>query len=222
MLHPAHVGHLGILRALIRDGAARGGFDSSLATDSRDSERVLLESSARADHRLLHRGGPATGDLTTVAVPGYVYHPDRGGGGKPPDRLRPVQGDPEGFELWLTGVDPAWRGHGHGRAMLGALLGTPAGRPGVRRPAAALRPRQPRDGASARRSCDYDEDERGHASDVVVRPRRRAARARGAHSRRPREPHADALTPAARPRGAKRRAACFAAACRGSRRGSAA
>jgi len=128
MLHPAHVGHLGVLRALIRDGAARGGFDRTLATDSR--EAALFFSNLR---RALTTGyfieeDPATGDLTTVAVPGYVYHPDRGGGATQPIGFGLFKAIPEGFELWLTGVDPAWRGHGHGRTMLGALLDTPAGR----------------------------------------------------------------------------------------------
>ena len=71
---------------------------------------------------------PATGDLTTVAVPGYVYHPDRGGAASPPIGFGLFKAIAIGYELWLTGVDPAWRGHGHGRVMLSALLGTPAGR----------------------------------------------------------------------------------------------
>ena len=128
MLHPAHVGHLPVLRALIRDGAARGGFDRELATDSR--EAMLFFSNLR---RALTTGyfieeDPATGDLTTVAVPGYVYHPERGGAASHPIGFGLFKAIDMGYELWLTGVDPAWRGHGHGRAMLGALLDTPAGR----------------------------------------------------------------------------------------------
>jgi GNAT superfamily N-acetyltransferase len=128
MLHPAHVGHLAVLRALIRDGASRGGFDRTLATDSRES--ALFFSNLR---RALTTGyfieeDPATGDLSTVAVPGYVYHPDRGGGASQPIGFGLFKAIPEGFELWLTGVDPAWRGNGHGRAMLRGLLATPAGR----------------------------------------------------------------------------------------------
>jgi GNAT superfamily N-acetyltransferase len=128
MLHPAHVGHLPVLRALIRDGAARGGFDRELATDSR--EAALFFSNLR---RALTTGyfieeDPATGDLTTVAVPGYVYHPERGGAASHPIGFGLFKAITVGYELWLTGVDPAWRGHGHGRAMLAALLDTPAGR----------------------------------------------------------------------------------------------
>ena len=37
MLQPAHVGHLALLRALIRDGAAEGSFDRELASESDDS-----------------------------------------------------------------------------------------------------------------------------------------------------------------------------------------
>jgi GNAT superfamily N-acetyltransferase len=128
MLHPAHVGHLGILRALIRDGAARGGFDSSLATDSREAGVFFSNLRRALTTGYFIEEDPATGDLKTVAVPGYVYHPDRGGAASQPIGFGLFKAIPEGFELWLTGVDPAWRGHGHGRTMLGALLDTPAGR----------------------------------------------------------------------------------------------
>jgi GNAT superfamily N-acetyltransferase len=128
MLHPAHVGHLGILRALIRDGAARGGFDRSLATDSREANLFFSNLRRALTTGYFIEEDPSTGDLTTVAVPGYVYHPERGGSSSQPIGFGLFKAIPEGFELWLTGVDPAWRGHGHGRAMLGALLGTPAGR----------------------------------------------------------------------------------------------
>jgi GNAT superfamily N-acetyltransferase len=128
MLHPAHVGHLGVLRALIRDGAARGGFDRSLATDSRETNVFFSNLRRALTTGYFIEEDPASGDLRTVAVPGYVYHPDRGGAVSQPIGFGLFKAIPEGFELWLTGVDPAWRGHGHGRAMLGALLATPAGR----------------------------------------------------------------------------------------------
>jgi GNAT superfamily N-acetyltransferase len=128
MLQPAHVGHLGILRALIRDGAARGGFDRSLATDSREASLFFSNLRRALTTGYFIEEDAATGDLKTVAVPGYVYHPDRGGAATQPIGFGLFKAIPEGFELWLTGVDPAWRGHGHGRTMLGALLGTPAGR----------------------------------------------------------------------------------------------
>jgi GNAT superfamily N-acetyltransferase len=128
MLYPAHVGHLPVLRALIRDGAVRGSFDRELATDSR--EATMFFSNLR---RALTTGyfideDPGTGDLKTVSVPGYVYHPERGGGVSQPIGFGLFKAITVGYELWLTGVDPAWRGHGHGRAMLNALLATPAGR----------------------------------------------------------------------------------------------
>jgi GNAT superfamily N-acetyltransferase len=128
MLQPAHVGHLGILRALIRDGAARGGFDRSLATDSREASLFFSNLRRALTTGYFIEEDAATGDLKTVAVPGYVYHPDRGGAATQPIGFGLFKAIPEGFDLWLTGVDPAWRGHGHGRTMLGALLGTPAGR----------------------------------------------------------------------------------------------
>jgi GNAT superfamily N-acetyltransferase len=128
MLHPAHVGHLPVLRALIRDGAIRGGFDRELATDSREATMFFYNLRRALTTGYFIEEDPKTGDLTTVAVPGYVYHPDRGGGATHPIGFGLFKAIAIGYELWLTGVDPAWRGHGHGRAMLGALLATPAGR----------------------------------------------------------------------------------------------
>lgn len=127
MLHPAHVGHLGVLRALIRDGAARGGFDRALATDSREANVFFSNLRRALTTGYFIEEDPQSGDLKTVAVPGYVYHPDRAGAVSQPIGFGLFKAISEGFELWLTGVDPAWRGHGHGRAMLGALLATPAG-----------------------------------------------------------------------------------------------
>lgn len=128
MLHPAHVGHLPVLRALIRDGAVRGGFDRELATDSREATMFFSNLRRALTTGYFIEEDPTTGDLTTVAVPGYVYHPDRGGAASNPIGFGLFKAIAIGYELWLTGVDPAWRGHGHGRAMLGALLNTPAGR----------------------------------------------------------------------------------------------
>ncbi|MEP7182655.1 MAG: GNAT family N-acetyltransferase [Betaproteobacteria bacterium] len=126
MLHPAHVVHLPILRALIRDGAARGSFDRELATDSR--EAALFFSNLRQTLKTGYfvEADPRTGDLMTVAVPGYVYVPDRGGVSNPIG-FGLFKATPVGYELWLTGVDAAWRGHGHGRAMIAALLATAEG-----------------------------------------------------------------------------------------------
>jgi GNAT superfamily N-acetyltransferase len=128
MLHPAHVGHLPVLRALIRDGAMRGGFDRELATDSREATMFFSNLRRALTTGFFIEEDPATGDLTTVAVPGYVYHPDRGGAASHPIGFGLFKAIAIGYELWLTGVDPAWRGHGHGRTMLRNLLATPAGR----------------------------------------------------------------------------------------------
>jgi ribosomal protein S18 acetylase RimI-like enzyme len=128
MIAPAHAGHLATLRALIREGAAEGGFDRGLAIDS--AETKLFFASLR---QALVTGyfvvEDARGVLSRRAVPGYVYWPDNRD-----DYSQPVGfglfrafGD-LGYELWLAGVSSAWRRNGHGRAMLTALLATPAGR----------------------------------------------------------------------------------------------
>ena len=128
MLHPAHVGHLPVLRALIRDGAVRGGFDRELATDSRESTMFFYNLRRALTTGYFIEEDPDTGDLTTVAVPGYVFHPDRDGAASHPIGFGLFKAIAIGYELWLTGIEPAWRGHGHGRTMIGALLATPPGR----------------------------------------------------------------------------------------------
>jgi GNAT superfamily N-acetyltransferase len=128
MLHPAHVGHLPVLRALIRDGAVRGGFDRELATDSREATMFFYNLRRALTTGYFIEEDPDSGDLTTVAVPGYVYHPDRDGAASHPIGFGLFKAIAIGYELWLTGIEPAWRGHGHGRTMIGALLATPPGR----------------------------------------------------------------------------------------------
>jgi GNAT superfamily N-acetyltransferase len=127
MLSPAHVGHLPILRALIRDGAARGGFDRELATDSPGATQFFSNLRRALTTGYFIEAIPGSGALATVAVPGYVYVPERGGSISQPIGFGLFKTIDVGYELWLTGVDPAWRGHGHGRAMLASLLATPPG-----------------------------------------------------------------------------------------------
>ena len=126
MLAPAHAGHLAFIHTIIRHGAIEGSFDPELALNSSETELFF------ANLRQALLGGrfvevAQDGTPTAVPAPGYVYWPADG------DREHPIgfglfksMGD-LGYELWLTGVDPQWRGRGHGRAMLSALLATPAG-----------------------------------------------------------------------------------------------
>ncbi|NDP43258.1 MAG: hypothetical protein GZ089_11175 [Aromatoleum sp.] len=127
MLHPAHVVHLPILRTLIRDGAANGTLDRELAADTRESALFFSNLRQALKTGYFVEEDPRTGDLTTVAVPGYVYIPDRGAASAPIG-FGLFRATGFGYELWLTGVEAAWRGHGHGRAMVDALLNTPEGK----------------------------------------------------------------------------------------------
>jgi hypothetical protein len=128
MLQPAHVGHLALLRSLIRQGAAEGSFDRELAQDSPGAEDFFAKLK-----RALVTGyfveDVGTGKLATVAVPGYVFWPDDRHSGMPPvgfGLFRSIDGN-SGYELWLAGLDLSARGGGQGRALLAALFGTPAG-----------------------------------------------------------------------------------------------
>jgi GNAT superfamily N-acetyltransferase len=116
-----------MLRALIRDGAASGAFDRELASDSAEAASFFASlRKALATGYFVEED--RDGMLRTVAVPGYVYLPD--------DPVAPRQvigfglfkARQGGYELWLAGVDQACRGHGHGRAMIAALLDTAPGR----------------------------------------------------------------------------------------------
>jgi len=127
MLQPAHVGHLALLRSLIRQGAADGSFDRDLVADSPGAEEFFAKLK-----RALVTGyfveDVGTGKLATIAVPGYVFWPDDRHSGMPPvgfGLFRSIDG--AAYELWLAGLDLAARGGGQGRALLAALFGTPPG-----------------------------------------------------------------------------------------------
>lgn len=127
MLQPAHVGHLALLRSLIRQGAVDGSFDRDLAADSPAAEEFFAKLK-----RALVTGyfveDIGTGKLATVAVPGYVFWPDDRHTGMPPvgfGLFRSIDGT--GYELWLAGLDLASRGGGQSRALLASLFATPPG-----------------------------------------------------------------------------------------------
>jgi len=128
VLTPAHVGHLALLRTLIREAAAEGSFDRGLAADT----PTAVEFFARLKRALVCgyfvEEDPKTGRVESVAVPGYVFWPDVRNGSMLPvgfGLFRALEG---GYELWLAGLEFGRRGGGHGRALLDALFDTPPGK----------------------------------------------------------------------------------------------
>lgn len=126
MLRPAHIGHLALLRSLIRDAARDGSFDPDLAWDSPASERFFTDLRQALKTGYFVVTDARTGVLHTVAVPGYVYWPDDAAGSEPAGfgLFRALN---NGYELWLAGLEASLRGKGHGKAMLAALFATPTG-----------------------------------------------------------------------------------------------
>jgi len=128
MLRPAHIGHLAMLRSLIRDGAREGSFQPELAWDSAASERFFGELRQALKTGYFVVQDRDSGSMQTVAVPGYVYWADETTGSEPPVGFGLFRASPGGgYELWLAGLESAVRGRGHGRAMLNALFATPTG-----------------------------------------------------------------------------------------------
>lgn len=128
MLRPATVVDLPIVRALIREGAARGSFDRALASDSPKANLFFARLRQALATGYFVEVDAQTGEMATVAVPGFIFVPENDCSAHRPIGFGLFKAATAGYELWLTAVDPAWRGHGHGRAMLAALLATPPGR----------------------------------------------------------------------------------------------
>src|SRR5258706_12400960 len=84
MLSPAHVGHLAMLRSLIREAAAEGSLDRGLPADT----PAAVEFFARLKRALVSgyfvEEDPRTGRVESVAVPGYVFWPQDENSGIPP------------------------------------------------------------------------------------------------------------------------------------------
>jgi ribosomal protein S18 acetylase RimI-like enzyme len=128
VLRPAHIGHLALLRSLIRDAARDGAFDPALAWDSPAASRFFGELRQALKTGYFVVEDQASGTVHTVAVPGYVYWADETAGSEPPVGFGLFRAVDDGYELWLTGIEAQLRGKGHGRAMLQALFSTPTGR----------------------------------------------------------------------------------------------
>jgi hypothetical protein len=127
VLLPAHVGHLALLRSLIREAAAEGSFDRGLAADTPEAVEFFAQLKRALVSGYFVEADPKTGRIEAVAVPGYVFWPDDRHTGMPPvgfGLFRALEG---GYELWLAGLEFGRRGGGQGRALLNALFATPPG-----------------------------------------------------------------------------------------------
>lgn len=127
MLAPAHVGHLALLRSLIRRSAAEGSFDRELAGDTPEAEDFFAKLKRALVTGYFVEQDAVSGRIDTVSVPGYVFWPDGRHSGMPPVGFGLFRALEDGYELWLAGLELGERGNGNGRALLAALLATPPG-----------------------------------------------------------------------------------------------
>ncbi len=128
LLLPAHVGHLSLLRTLIRKGAAEGSFDRDLAGNSPQAEEFFDKLKRALVTGYFVETDPRSGRIDTVAVPGYVFWPEGRNSSSAPagfGLFRTIEDG--GYELWLAGLEFEERGGGLGRELLTALLATPPG-----------------------------------------------------------------------------------------------
>ncbi len=126
MLQPAHVGHLAMLRTLIRQGALDGSFDRELGASTPEAEAFFQKlKKALVTGYFVEEG--RSGKIKTVSVPGYVFWPDDRHSGSQPVGFGLFRAVEAGYELWLAGLDLGSRGGGHGRALLAALFATAQG-----------------------------------------------------------------------------------------------
>jgi len=128
MLAPAHVGHLTMLRNLIREAAAEGSFDRGLAADTPEAVEFFARLKRALVSGYFVEEDLKTGRIESVAVPGYVFWPEHQNSGTPPAGFGLFRALDGGYELWLAGLDVVQRGGGHGRALLDALFSTPPGK----------------------------------------------------------------------------------------------
>jgi len=125
MLRAAFPTDLDFIRRLVVEGAADGSFDPELAAPTPATALFFANLGSALRFGYL-RTPDAAGNLTRdVHVAGYVYSSQEGSPAIGFGLFKELERG--SFELWLTGVAAEARGQGHGHAMVGELLATPAG-----------------------------------------------------------------------------------------------
>jgi hypothetical protein len=128
MLAPAHVGHLAMLRTLIREASAEGSMTAGLAGDTPQAVEFFAKLKRALVHGYFVEEDPQSRRLESVSVPGYVFWPDDRHSGNPPVGFGLFRALDGGYELWLAGLEFGRRGGGQGRALIDALFGTSHGK----------------------------------------------------------------------------------------------
>lgn len=126
MLFLADLGHFDLIRTLIADGAAAGSFDRQLAGECLETSLFFANLRQALQSGYFVQVDPLRRSMKRDRVVGFVYAPTDSG---PPVGFALLKSFfASSYEAWLIGVDATHRGRGFGRAMIRALLATPAGR----------------------------------------------------------------------------------------------
>jgi ribosomal protein S18 acetylase RimI-like enzyme len=125
MLHAATLAELEFIRRVLGEGAADGNFDPELAGTSPAATLFFANLGNALRYGYLRVADAAGNVAGEVHVAGYVYSAEDGSAPVGFGLFKAL--GTGGFELWLTGIAAEARNRGHGRAMLGELLATPAG-----------------------------------------------------------------------------------------------
>src|ERR1700693_3652279 len=118
MLAPAHVGHLAMLRTLIRDASAEGSMTAGLAGETPQALEFFAKLKRALVHGYFVEEDSQSRRLESVAIPGYVFWQDDRHSGNPPVGFGLFRALDGGYELWLPRLPVGRPGGGQGRAAL--------------------------------------------------------------------------------------------------------
>ena len=127
MLQPAHVGHLAMLRSLIRQGAQDGSFDRELGASSPEAEAFFAKLKRALVTGYFVEEGRSRQASTRSRCPVTCSGPTTATPAPSPWASACSARSRAATSCGWPGLDLGARGGGHGRALLAALFATAQG-----------------------------------------------------------------------------------------------